>query len=224
MKTLQREPYIIDSVRGRSVLHLGCTNYPYTETSIASGTFLHSKIADVAREVYGFDSDQRGIDLLVKLGFENLYHADLENLEAVGLNKNFDVVVAGEMIEHLPNPGLFLRGIKRFLRDDSLMILTTPNAYSVYRFVIYSLRGKKGINEPVHTDHVAYYSYRTICRLLELSGYEIEDFCFYDIGTEHRPYNRWIYNFVNDVSVALFPQLSDGLIAVCRKREEAAAV
>lgn len=224
MRSLQRVPFIIDAVTGRSVLHLGCTNYPYTEDSIKAGTFLHSKIADAARDVYGLDSDERGIELLKSKGYENLFLADLEDLGNIELDQTFDVIVAGEMIEHLLNPGLFLRGVKRFLRDDSVMILTTPNAYSVFRFLIYTVSGKRGVNEPVHPDHVAYYSFKTLSRLLDLAGYEIDDFCFYDIGTEHRPTNRWIYNVVNDISVALFPQLSDGVIAVCRKRNEAHSV
>lgn len=216
LRTLQRVPFILDSVKDKSVLHLGCTNYPYTEQSIKSGTFLHKEIGRSSAELFGFDSDQRGIDLLESLGYENLFKADLENLGQTRLSRTFDVIIAGEMIEHLLNPGLFLQGIKQFMRDDSTMILTTVNAYSVFRFVIYSLRGNRGINEPVHPDHVAYYSYRTLNRLLELSGFEVVDFHFYDIGTEHRPANRWIYNFINDVSVFFFPQLSDGVIAVCR--------
>ena len=31
------------------------------------------------------------------------------------LNETFDVIIAGEMIEHLSNPGLFLKGIQRFM-------------------------------------------------------------------------------------------------------------
>ncbi len=209
----------MDAVTGRSVLHLGCTNFPYTQDSIKAGTFLHSEMAKVAGEVFGFDADERGIDLMVSLGFTNLFLADLEALENVKLDRTFDVVVAGEMIEHLLNPGLFLKGIKRFLRDDSTLLITTPNAYSIFRFLIYALSGKRGKNEPVHPDHVAYYSFRTLTRLLELTGYEVIEFCFYDIGTEHRPTNRWIYNVVNDVSVSIFPQLSDGVIAACRKLE-----
>jgi hypothetical protein len=125
------------------------------------------------------------------------------------------VIIAGEMIEHLSNPGLFLRGIKRFMNDDTSLIITTINAYSGMRFFIYSLRGKGGANEPVHPDHVAYYSYKTLNLVVERENLSVKEFLFYDIGDEHRPHVHWFYNVVNDVSVKISPQLCDGVIAVC---------
>ncbi|MBO0181221.1 hypothetical protein J0682_30075, partial [Vibrio parahaemolyticus] len=74
----------------------------------------------------------------------------------------FDVIVAGEIIEHLNNPGLFLSGVRRFMHRDSKLVITTINAYCAMRFFVYALRGRRGINEFVHPDHVAYYSYSTL--------------------------------------------------------------
>ena len=175
---------------------------------------LHLQLADVASELCGFDSDQPGIDILVDAGVDRLYKADLERLGDVPIDETFDVVIGGEIIEHLSNPGLFLDGIKRFLRHDSKLVITTVNAYCAMRFAIYGLRGKRGRNEPVHPDHVGYYSYSTLSLLLKRHHLRLDKFCFYDIGKEHRPFNRWFYNLVNDVSVKISPQLSDGIIAV----------
>ena len=120
------------------------------------------------------------------------------------------------MIEHLNNPGLFLEGIKRFMNDKTLLVITTINAYCGMRFWIYGLRGKKGSVEPVHPDHVAYYSYSTLGLLLARHDLQTEKFMFYDLGKEHRQHNRWILNFINDVCVSIAPQWADGIIAVCR--------
>jgi hypothetical protein len=125
------------------------------------------------------------------------------------------VIIAGEMIEHLNNPGLFLQGIKRFMSEKTDLVITTINAYSALRFAIYGLRGKGGVNEPVHPDHVAYYSYKTLKLVLERNDFTLKSFCFYDIGPEHKIHQPWYYNFINDVSVKFSPQLSDGVIAVC---------
>ena len=83
------------------------------------------------------------------------------------LDEKFDVIVAGEMIEHLSNPGLFLKGIQRFMSKDTKLLITTINAYMGMRFWIYGLRGQGGSFEPVHQDHVAYYSYSTLSLLIE---------------------------------------------------------
>jgi 2-polyprenyl-3-methyl-5-hydroxy-6-metoxy-1,4-benzoquinol methylase len=147
---------------GKKVLHLGCTNYPFTKESIKHDMLLHFDLKKVAGKLYGFDYDQQGLDILSQAGEKNLYRGDLEKLEEVELNETFDVIIAGEMIEHLSNPGLFLRGIKRFMNKNTSLIISTINAYSGMRFFIYAFRGKGGENEPVHPDHVAYYSYKTL--------------------------------------------------------------
>src|SRR5688500_8957596 len=91
---------------GKKVIRLGCTNWPYTKAAIDGGVLLHSDLAAVADELYGFDFDQEGIDVLASEGFSNLFQADLEHLEKIDLDETFDVIIAGDMIEHLNNPGL----------------------------------------------------------------------------------------------------------------------
>lgn len=216
IKLLQRVDFIKEICANKKVLHLGCTDYPFTENSIKNGMLLHGTIDKTASELYGFDFDLKGIEILKNAGYDNLFQADLEKLEDVPLNKTFDVILAGEMIEHLSNPGLFLRGIQRFMNRDTQLVITTINAYSAMRFCIYGLRGKGGENEPVHPDHVAYYSYKTLKLVIEREKLNVADFYFYDVGPEHRQFIRWYYNFVNDAAVKISPQLSDGVIAVCR--------
>lgn len=220
MKTIlplvQRLDVINELCAGRKVLHLGCTNFPYTRNSIDDDMLLHHTLEKAASELYGFDYDQAGIDILTEHGSTNLYRADLEKLEDVVLDETFDVILAGEMIEHLNNPGLFLNGIKRFMNPKTILLITTVNAYCGMRFFIYGLRGKGGVNEPVHPDHIAYYSYATLNVLIKRHGMSIDKFMFYDLGYEHRPHSRKLINFINDVSVKIAPQWADGVIALCR--------
>ncbi len=212
---VQRLELVKQASAGKKVLHLGCTNWPYTHDALAADMLLHVELGHVAKELYGFDYDQEGIDVLQANGFSNLYRANLEKLEEVDLDETFDVIVAGEMIEHLNNPGLFLNGIKRFMNDDTQLVITTINAYSGMRFVIYGLLGKGGEVEPVHPDHVAYYSYSTLKLLLDRHGFEVGRFAYYDLGVEHRQFNGRLRNLLNDASVMIAPQWADGIIAVC---------
>lgn len=214
--TIQRVEFIKRSCRGKRTLHLGCTNYPYTEDAIAKGMLLHLQLGEIASELVGFDFDQEGIDILAEKGVRDVHRADLEHLDNVEAGMPFDVIIAGEVIEHLQNPGLFLSGIKRFMHPGTDLIVTTVNAYAAFRFLIYMLRGKGGVNEPVHPDHVAYFSYRTLTKMLNNAGFTVREFFFYDVGTEHRPTLRWIHRVLNDAAVSMFPHLSDGIIAVCR--------
>lgn len=215
-----RVQYIKDACRGKNVLHLGCTNYPYTETSLKNDDLLHLKLENIAANLTGFDFDRRGIEILEKQGVKNLFPADLENLADVRLEQKFDVVIAGEIIEHLSNPALFLRGIKRFIKPGGILLITTINAYGGLRFLQYALRGKGGSSEPVHPDHVSYYSFSTLNVVLKRENFQVDKFLFYDIGPEHRPHNRFYYNWVNDLCVLFSKQLADGVIAECRLENE----
>lgn len=220
LELVQRVDFIKRICAGKKVLHLGCTNYPYTKNSIDNGILLHFDLEKIAGELYGFDFDQAGLDVLQAHGAKNLYRADLEKLEDVRLAETFDVIIAGEIIEHLTSPGLFLRGIRRFMNARTELVITTINAYSALRMLIYGLRGRGGENEPVHPDHVAYYSYKTLSLTVERENLQVHEFCFYDIGTEHRQFNRTVYNLFNDVCVKFSPQLSDGVIAICKLKED----
>ena len=53
-----------------------------------------------------------------------------------------DGIFAGELIEHLENPGLFLSECKRVLKRNGVIIITTPNPFSFE---------KRGL---FHKDHV----------------------------------------------------------------------
>lgn len=216
---VQRLDFIRSKCVGKKVLHLGCTNYPYTKEAIDNDMLLHFELEKIATELYGFDADKPGLEILRENGAINLYEVDLERLDSIQLDEKFDVIIAGEMIEHLNNPGLFLNGIKRFMHNDTSLVLTTINAYCAMRFIIYFLRGKGGVSEPVHPDHVSYYSYRTLKLIIERHELSVDHFCFYDIGNEHRPFSPWYYNIFNDISVKLSHQVSDGIIAVAKLKQ-----
>ncbi len=215
IEIVQRVEFIKQKCAGKKVLHLGCTNYPYTNESLENNVLLHLELEKVAAKLYGFDFDQAGIDILSEAGVKNLWRADLEKLEDVSLDETFDIIIAGEIIEHLSNPGLFLKGIRRFMNRETNLIITTINAYCGMRFFQYAARGKGGSQEPVHPDHISYYSFSTLNLVIKRENLRVENFYFYDLGREHRVFNPWYYNFANDFCVKLSPQLADGIIAVC---------
>lgn len=217
---VQRVDFIKKVCEGKKVLHLGCTNYPYTKEALDNGILLHFELERVAAELSGFDFDRTGLDLLENAGGRNLFQADLEKLPEVQLEETFEVIIAGEIIEHLRNPGLFLEGIKRFMDGRTDLVITTVNAFCALRFMLYGLRGRGGLNEPVHPDHVAYYSYKTLGLAVEKAELAVREFYFYDLGSEHRPFNPFYYNWFNDISVKLSRQLADGVIAVCGLAQE----
>ncbi|MCZ2392196.1 MAG: class I SAM-dependent methyltransferase [Acidobacteria bacterium] len=219
-RMVQRLDFLDEICRGKRVLHLGCADSPYTDEAIKSGTLLHARLLRSASSVTGLDGDLEGLEKLKRAGYTDLVVGDLERLEESGLARDFDVIVAGEIIEHLNNPGIFLRGVRSLMNPSTKLVVTTINAYCGMRTIYYSLTRGKGTHEPVHPDHVAYYSYSTLSLLLKRHDLAVDDFLFYDMGIDHRKTTPWYLKVFNDVSVMFSRQLADGVIAVCRLKPE----
>ncbi len=217
---VNRVQFIKNACVGKKVLHLGCTDYPFTKEVIKNQMLLHFELDKVANGLYGFDFDKRGIKILADAGVKNLYVSNLEKLEEVDLDETFDVIIAGEMIEHLSNPGLFLKGIQRFMNPTTNLIITTINAYCGMRMLTYGFRGRGGAHEPVHPDHVAYYSYSTLKVLIERENLRVNRFAFYNTGEEHRKLAAWKQKLANDISVLIARQWAEGIIAECSLSNE----
>lgn len=218
-KIIDRMDYILNLCRGKRVLHLGCANFPFTRQELDNGTLVHAEIEKVAADLYGIDLSDEAIQLLKMHGYQNLAAANIEELEYKNPfgEVDFDIVLAGEIIEHLSNPGAFLDGTKTLLkRPSARLVLTTVNAYCAHRFAFTLLTGR----EAVHFDHVYYFSHSTLTELLTRHGYEVEEFSFYwapYVKKVNRPRRRLLCWFDRFVS-AFCPMLGDGVMATCKLR------
>lgn len=165
-----REQLLLGLCRGRTVLHLGCADSPFTDQSLASGMWLHSKISAVAASCLGVDLDGETIQRLKRdHGVTNIVEGDAERLNEY-VDRQFEVIVAGEIIEHLNNPGLFLASAKRVLAPGGTLVITTTNAFCFRRMI----RIPFGV-ESVHPDHTYYFSHSTLRSLTSRFGYALTD-------------------------------------------------
>jgi 2-polyprenyl-3-methyl-5-hydroxy-6-metoxy-1,4-benzoquinol methylase len=161
---VNRENYICDAVKQKIVLHIGCADYPFTEYKFNSGKLLHQKLAQYASRLIGIDVNKKAIDWLKDKSIEDLYVGDASNnkelLNTLGVVP--DVIVAGEVLEHLNQPFLFLKEIRAGMQKSSELILSVPNAFHLENFIRVLLSYEK-----VHQEHIAYYSFYTIKQLIE---------------------------------------------------------
>jgi SAM-dependent methyltransferase len=173
-RVVLRVPEILRLCRGKKVLHLGCTDSPYTTRR--GENLLHNKLSKVtpSEKLWGLDISSDGVSILRGMGFENIICGDVEDLPAALHGEKFDVIVAGEIIEHIMNPGNFLNSLKNVMGEGSELILTTVNAFSIKGTVHSFLRREK-----VHPDHNYYFSYKTMEQLLVKTGYVCNEIYYY---------------------------------------------
>jgi len=209
-KIVDRESFLLERCLGKRVLHIGCVDYAssgnWTE-SISSKRWLHKKIEKVASDLVGIDLAAEAVEMLrSRYDMRNIYATDAQHLEK--LNKGrFDVIVAGEVLEHLPCPGRFLSSAHSVLKEAGSLIITTTNAFCLRRF----LRIPFG-KESVHIDHVAYFSHRTLQRLAEICGYYVVEQCSYRIPNK----NLLLPYLVERIACLISPNLGEGIICHMR--------
>jgi SAM-dependent methyltransferase len=124
--------------------------------------------------VSGIDISEANATILRANGFAKIYVQSAETFE---LSDRFDTIVAGELIEHLANPGLFLRQAHAHLKPGGRLVLTTPNAFSLL-FISYALFKYPKTCE--NLQHTCWFCPQTMKELVERSGFKIEHFELFD--------------------------------------------
>lgn len=179
---------------------------------LANDTFLHTAIAKVTPNVIGLDNDKAAIATLANHGFRIEYG----NAENFGPNQfgYFDVIVAGEIIEHLSNPGKFIENSFNCLNPGGLFIATVPNAWSFSR--LKQLYKKIDDTKWTHDQHTCWYSKATIKFFLQRYNFEIVTLAFCDMRTSGRLLKR-----IRDrlrLGWAMSPEFAESVFVVARKR------
>jgi SAM-dependent methyltransferase len=120
---------------GRRVLDLGC-RYGALTRAYAAGN-----------EVTGVDVDRDALAEAAKLGIETRW-ADVDEPLPFE-DESFDVVVAGELLEHVRDPDGLIAESRRVLRRGGQFVGSVPNAFRLknrLRFLV----GRKPEDDPTH--------------------------------------------------------------------------
>lgn len=125
-----------------SILDVGCARHSQNKREKAN---LHQYIIEHSdAEVLGIDIMEKEIEQMKEDGF----NVRKGNAETFSMDEKFDVIAAGELIEHLGRPAAFLERCEKHLKPQGKIILTTPNpdGFAYFRKAI---TGKTG--NPTHT-------------------------------------------------------------------------
>jgi SAM-dependent methyltransferase len=155
---------ILNLLRSREpskILDLGC-----------SGGLLSEKLQEMGHFVAGVDvADVDGVN--ERMGM--FTKADLNQGIPAEIGKEFDVVLAADVIEHLTDPATFLGQVKTVISPDGLAIFCVPNVahwYPRFRMTLglfdYDQRGI------LDRTHLRFFTRRSFRRLVERNGFTIQ--------------------------------------------------
>ncbi|HUA75322.1 MAG TPA: class I SAM-dependent methyltransferase [Solirubrobacteraceae bacterium] len=133
---------------------------------------LTAAVAAAGHEVVGVDVAEEPL----RRAREREPGLDLRRVEPGGEwplpDASFDVAWAGETIEHVLDTAAWLSELRRLLRPQGSLLLSTP-AHGRLRLLGLALSGRRfDAHFDPRADHLRFYSSRTLTRLLEEFGFE----------------------------------------------------
>jgi 2-polyprenyl-3-methyl-5-hydroxy-6-metoxy-1,4-benzoquinol methylase len=170
---------ILSLIRGPDVLHVGCVGE-------GGGKFLlHSALCEnlTGCNVWGVDINADGVGELRARGFEVL----VEDAERMELQRQFDTIFAGELIEHLANPGRFLDCCRAMLKPQGRVVLSTPNPFSVEHAAMYVKNFRRAFNG----GHVLWMCPQTLEQIAGRCGFRLAELVFVDNLCPEFVTSRW---------------------------------
>lgn len=201
--------------RGQRVLDMGCvamTLEPSDQRVSAFPSSLHMRLKRVASSLVGLDysADEiaalaaRHPDLALIAGDAECPPRELADLGP------FDVIVFGNLIEHLTNPGKALDAMRSLLATGGRVIVTCPNALGGPNFGRFALG--RFVEGP---DHVLSFNRWTLQHLLERHGFAPTSVATSYDHTPERWTKRLLVN-IGSVPLRLRPEFGGTLVMVAR--------
>jgi 2-polyprenyl-3-methyl-5-hydroxy-6-metoxy-1,4-benzoquinol methylase len=163
MRYRRKRDWIIPFITGKKVLDLGCVSHDLS--AHADPEWLHGIIKKHASSVQGVDYLADAVEGLRSRG----YNVTCANVETMSLGDKFDVIVAGDLVEHLSNPGMFFGKLNEHLEAGGKVLLTTPNPFNLLRFMQHLIYGKQFINK----EHASWMTSETVAQLAARYGLKI---------------------------------------------------
>jgi hypothetical protein len=214
-RPVNRINYIKNKCTGKAVLDLGC----YDETALNkqnSGYWLFEEISIVAETLIGIDNSikipENGIILNEQT---KILNGDIVDFNYKELSEySFNIIVAGELIEHLTNTISFFNKMSSEFPGKKL-ICTTPNSTSLSNILLSLFK-----RESTHIDHKQIYSFKTLntlCRIASFRDWKIVPYyvkyteMILKSGPFKKPFIKCAESVINFLEY-LFPLQSGGFI------------
>jgi trans-aconitate methyltransferase len=218
-RPVARLSFLAEACRGRRVLDLG----GWDETAAAkrdSTDWLHGRLAETAASVIGVDSAENLPAEGLQTGPRSrMIRGDVYRLDALIDPADIDIVVAGELVEHLPDTAALFRSLRALFAGRRLLV-TTPNATALTN-VLLGLAGREN-NHPDHTQLYSFKTLHTLCLRTGFAEWEVLPYHqrYSEMMLRSGPLARWGVRAAEaavNLGETAFPFLAGGLILDVRR-------
>jgi SAM-dependent methyltransferase len=131
--------------RGKVVLDIGCVHHDIENAD--NETWLHKAVVEVAADTLGVDYLEEEVAALVKRGYKMAVGDVNKKLK---IDRKFDVIVVGNLIEHLSNFEGLLNNLRRLLKPEGVVLISTANPFYREQYFYSALKNDIIVN-PEHT-------------------------------------------------------------------------
>jgi SAM-dependent methyltransferase len=199
---------LLPYVAGQAVLDIGSINHSFERTP-AGRPWMFAFLERYAASVAGIDISAAEVAKARAAGHD-IIHADAETYRA---GRRFDVVMAGDVIEHLSNPGLFLDCSRANLRPGGRLVLATPNTYALSE--LFGVVSGFTNDPPAHPEHSCTFTPTMLRALCARYGFEQEALHYINIpfGPGKRRTLRWLIA-MNAALTRPVPRFRQTMVAV----------
>ena len=155
---------LLDAVgTGNRVLDVGC-----------SSGYLARPLAARGNTIVGLELDPVAARAAEEF-CELVLVGDVETMELPLEPGSFDVVLGGDVIEHLRDPAATLARLRPFLRPGGRVVLSTPNVANwAIRLSLLSGRWRYTDRGILDRSHTHLFTKATLAETLECAGYRVE--------------------------------------------------
>ena len=155
---------LLGDVKNKKILDIGCSRGVF-------GKILKDKGA----RVVGCDISSKHIEVASGI-LDKAFVFDIENDDFSIFDRNFDFIIASELIEHLFLPDKFLENVRSIMADNTKLIITTPN-FLMWTNRIKILFGKFEYTKTGFLDesHIHFFSHNSLKRVVNKAGLQIVD-------------------------------------------------
>lgn len=214
VRYVERPSYYLntaDQERTKIVLELIGRNKKILDIACYNG-YIGEKIKNNNNVVFGIDASEEAVRISKQKGLIAKV-SDIEK-SLPYKNNSFDLVFAGEIIEHIVDTDFFIDEIRRVLKPNGELIITTPNVASLDRRLMLLFNKNPffpaSFSYPANTQagHVRFFNDKLLIDFLRHKGFDI-------VSMKSDVWSFPGENYLK-IPARLFPSLGFSIIVKCR--------